>query len=150
MGNVGPAPGRAGGGRLQGGAGTATPPVHAAAKAKKASAPDDDFARAPSDSSPAPAAAAPAPTPPASAREEEKASRRADAKTETRPAGESPVARADRLYAEGRWSEAAGAYRELLRRDPRNADAPRWRQRLATAEAALAPQAPPAASAPAP
>ncbi|HVZ89003.1 MAG TPA: hypothetical protein VHG72_18685, partial [Polyangia bacterium] len=54
-------------------------------------------------------------------------------------AGESPVARADRLFGQGRWADAARAYRELLRRDPHNADAARWRQRLAAAEAALAP-----------
>lgn len=51
---------------------------------------------------------------------------------------ETPVAHADRLFSEGRWAEAAAAYRDLLRRDPRNADAGRWRQRLAAAEAALA------------
>ena len=150
--NAEPAPGTVGGARLEGGSGAATPPLHAAAKAKKASAPDDDFAQAPAASASAPAAAPPAsasPAPPAAAREEEKKSRRADAKSETKPAGESPVARADRLYAEGRWAEAARAYRELLRHDPRNADAARWRQRLAAAEAELAPAAPPAATAPA-
>src|SRR5262249_54389322 len=42
--------------------------------------------------------------------------------------------RADRLFAEGRWGEAAEAYRELLRRDPRNDDAERWRRRLIAAE----------------
>jgi anti-sigma factor RsiW len=56
---------------------------------------------------------------------------------------ESPVALADRLFSQGRWAEAAVAYRELLRRDPRNADAARWRQRLAAAESALAPTAAP-------
>ncbi|HVT08758.1 MAG TPA: zf-HC2 domain-containing protein [Polyangia bacterium] len=49
---------------------------------------------------------------------------------------ESPVARADRLFAQSRWVEAAVAYRELLRDDPRNAEAPRWRQRLTACEAA--------------
>jgi hypothetical protein len=146
---AGPAPARAGGGRLQGGSGASAPPVHAAAK-KKASAGDDDFAHAPAAAAePAPAAPPPAPAAPAAAREEEKESRRADTKTESKPAGESPVARADRLYAEGRWAEAARAYRELLRRDPRNTDAPRWRQRLTAAEAAIAPESPAAATAPA-
>jgi hypothetical protein len=129
------------------------PPVHAAAKAKKASAAsaaDEEFARPPAAAPSAPAPAPPAPAAPAAVREEEKESRRADAKTDSKPAGESPVAHADRLFAEGRWAEAARAYRELLRRDPRNTDAPRWRQRLAAAEAEIAPAAPPAATAPAP
>ena len=82
---------------------------------------------------------------------EAKEARRSDAKTEAKPAPtESPIARADRLFSEGRWAEAARAFRELLRRDPRNADAARWRQRLAAAEAAIAPEAPAAATAPAP
>jgi hypothetical protein len=50
-------------------------------------------------------------------------------------AAETAVQRADRLFAEGRWIEAAAAYRELLRGDPRNGDADRWRKRLAMAQA---------------
>ena len=42
--------------------------------------------------------------------------------------------RADRLFTEGRWSEAVAAYRELLRNDPSNPDAKRWRDRLVAAE----------------
>ena len=38
--------------------------------------------------------------------------------------------RADRLFAEGHWNEAAAAYRELLRREPHSGDADRWRRRL--------------------
>jgi hypothetical protein len=53
------------------------------------------------------------------------------ARKETNPA----VVRADRLFTDERWTLAAAAYRELIRRDPRNADAGRWRQRLAAAEA---------------
>jgi hypothetical protein len=49
-------------------------------------------------------------------------------------AAETPVQRADRLFAEGRWMEAASAYRTLLRDDPKNGDADRWRKRLALAE----------------
>lgn len=49
---------------------------------------------------------------------------------------ESPVARADRLFAQRRWTQAAIAYRELLRDDPHSPDAARWRQRLAACEAA--------------
>jgi hypothetical protein len=44
------------------------------------------------------------------------------------------VQRADRLFGQGQWAEAAAAYRQLINRDPRNADAPRWRQRLVAAE----------------
>jgi len=47
---------------------------------------------------------------------------------------ESLAQRADRLYAEGRWAEAVEAYRELLRQDPRNDDAARWRRLLVAAE----------------
>jgi hypothetical protein len=147
--DTGSAPGRAGGGHLQGGAGSAAPSAHVAAKAKKVSAPGDDFAGAPAASASAPAPRPTSPPAPAAAREEAKEARRSDAKAESKPEGESPVARADRLYAEGRWAEAVRAYRELLRRDPRNGDAPRWRQRLATAEAQIAPEAPAAATAPA-
>ena len=105
--------------------------------------------------------AAPAPPPPASAPiaakrdRDEAASEEAMADEEAPVArskkesdksarkAETPVARADRLFSEGRWAEAAAAYRDLLRHDPRNADAGRWRQRLAAAEAALAPAPPP-------
>lgn len=41
--------------------------------------------------------------------------------------------RADRLFAEERWVEAVAAYRELLTRAPKHADAARWRQRLSLA-----------------
>jgi hypothetical protein len=102
-------------------------------------------------------AAAPAPPPPASAPMRAKRDRAEAASEEAmadeeapvarskkesdksaRKPPETPVAHADRLFSEGRWAEAAAAYRDLLRRDPRNADAGRWRQRLAAAEAALA------------
>ena len=51
-------------------------------------------------------------------------------------AHETLLQRADRLFADGRWAEAAAAYRELLRRDPSNDDADRWRRRLVAAESA--------------
>jgi hypothetical protein len=104
-------------------------------------------------SAPAPAASAPAPPPPVFApppsahgkggesyEEDVPVARDADSKTEKKKAGgkanatETPAQRADRLFSEGRWSEAAAAYRELLRRDPRNDDAERWRRRLVAAE----------------
>jgi hypothetical protein len=50
-------------------------------------------------------------------------------------ANDSLLQRAERLFAEGRWAEAAALYKELLRRDPRNEDAERWRRRLVAAEA---------------
>jgi hypothetical protein len=50
-------------------------------------------------------------------------------------APEALIQRADRFYAEGRWNEAATAYRELLRIDPSNAAAGRWRQRFSLAQA---------------
>jgi anti-sigma factor RsiW len=101
-------------------------------------------------------AAAPAPPPPASApmaakRDRDEAASEGAMADEEAPVArskkesdksarkaETPVAHADRLFSEGRWAEAAAAYRDLLRRDPRHADAGRWRQRLAAAEAALA------------
>jgi hypothetical protein len=51
-------------------------------------------------------------------------------------AGETLVQRADRLFAEGRWADAAAVYRELLRREPRSDDAARWRRQLVAAESA--------------
>jgi len=54
-------------------------------------------------------------------------------------AAEPPAVRADRLFAQRRWAEAALAYRDLLRDDPHNPDAPRWRQRLAACQAAAPP-----------
>jgi Putative zinc-finger len=60
-----------------------------------------------------------------------KASKR---KAATDEPAETPVQRADRLFAKARWAEAAVAYRRLLQHEPDSADAPRWRQRLAVAE----------------
>jgi hypothetical protein len=57
--------------------------------------------------------------------------------TKSKASADTAAERANRLFTDGRWAEAAAAYRELLRRDPNNADAPRWRQRMAVAEAAL-------------
>jgi hypothetical protein len=132
------------------GAGAAPPPVHA--KAKKASSASDDLdqlGRGPAAASaPAPAPArpqAPHAAPAASVADS------ADAKSETsaapRPIAESPVARADRLFTQGQWAAAARAYRDLLRHDPNNSDAARWRRRLAASEAATV--QPPAAASPA-
>jgi anti-sigma factor RsiW len=60
------------------------------------------------------------------------------------PRAETLVQRADRLFTDGRWVEAAVAYRDLLRQQPNAPDAGRWRQRLVAAEAATATGRPPA------
>jgi len=140
-------------GRLAGGAGP--PPAPARAKAKKVEMPlEMPSATADLDRGPAPAA--PAPPPPraapraASESTADKAEKKSVSRAESKPAAESPVARADRLFAQGQWAAAARAYRELLRGDPNNGDAARWRQRLAAAEEAASAQAPAAAPAAAP
>jgi len=118
---------RAGGAGVPGGAAGPPPAAHAGPKMKKAAEPEDEMESATTgeeqDSAPARAA------------QTEKG--KAPAKDD-KPAARSPVAQADRLFAEGRWAEAARAYRELLRSDPRNADAGRWKQRLTAAEAEMA------------
>jgi len=104
---------------------------------REAALEDEDVAGTPSPGASgagAPRAAAPRAAP-AAAAGAKKAKASADA--------ESPVARADRLFAQRRWAEAAVAYRDLLREDPRSPDASRWRQRLAACQAAAAPVAAP-------
>jgi hypothetical protein len=78
------------------------------------------------DAAPAPAPAEPAPAPPAEAKS-------SAGRGKGSGAAETLVQRADRLFTEGRWADAAAAYRELLRNDPRNSEADRWRRRLAVA-----------------
>ncbi len=56
---------------------------------------------------------------------------------------ETLVQRADRLFTQGRWAEAAIAYRDLLRQQPSSPEAERWRRRLAAARAAIATDRPP-------
>ena len=132
-------------------AGAAPPPVHAAAKAKKVEMPSDldNLDRGPAAASaPAPARPQAPPAAPA-ASVADKADAKSEPRAESKPVAESPVARADRLFAQGQWAAAARAYRELLRRDPNNGDAARWRQRLAASEEAASAQAPAAAPAPA-
>ena len=74
---------------------------------------------------------------PAAAADEESEEPLADrVSSKGKASAETAVERANRLFTEGRWAEAAAAYRELLRRDPNNSEAARWRQRLAAAEAA--------------
>ena len=132
-------------------AGAAPPPAHA--KAKKTDMPSEEgnLDRGPAGAStPAPAAPrsqAPAAAPAASVAD--KTDAKSEVRAESKPSAETPVARADRLFAQGQWAAAARAYRELLRRDPNNGDAARWRQRLAASEEAASAQAPATTSAPA-
>jgi Putative zinc-finger len=142
---------RGSGGPAASGASAAPPAAHAG-KAKKAEPPpgaDLDGAPAASASTAASApvpAPAPAPAVPGAEAEEGRRSDKRDTKSEAKSSAESPVARADRLFAEGHWAAAARAYRDLLRHDPNNADAARWRQRLAASQDAASAQAPAAAS----
>jgi len=123
----------------------------------KRAAPPPTTASAPAPAASAPAmAAAPPPAPPAQQQTKSRprrdqsapasddgawAAESADAKEEKKQsagnkgnANETLVQRADRLFSEGRWNEAAAAYRELLRREPHSGDADRWRRRLTVAE----------------
>jgi len=137
------APPRGSGGHLAAGAAPPAVQAQAKAKAKKAEMPSqiDDLDRGTAASAPAPAAA-----PPAEATEVRKADAKSETRAESKPVAESPVARADRLFAQGQWAAAARSYRNLLRRDPRNGDAARWRRRLAASEEAASARAPAAAS----
>jgi anti-sigma factor RsiW len=125
------------------------------AEARSAAAPAASAPMAPPPSAPAVAAEAPAAYAKKAKRERASELKEAEGQTAATPiAGsraddkptanasrvgggppEALIARADRFYAEGRWSEAAAAYRELLRLDPNNAVAGRWRQRLTVAQA---------------
>jgi hypothetical protein len=120
------------------GGGVPASPAPAGARAK--AAPSRDRA----EGNAAATAAPPANAPRAKRRAEEESDEQPlEGNDEASSAGEpgredgTSVARADRLFAAGHWVEAANAYRELLRRDPRNPDAPRWRKRLAAAQAAV-------------
>jgi hypothetical protein len=107
------------------------PAASAAAARKKSGSDSSPFAEpAPPRGAPPPASAFAAP-PPARAQ-----SAPAHEKVEAARAPETLAQRAERLFTEARWTEAAVAYRDLLRQEPRSADAPRWRQRLGVAEQA--------------
>jgi subtilisin family serine protease len=60
---------------------------------------------------------------------------------------ETLLQRADRLFTQGRWAEAAIAYRDLLRLQPNSPSAERWRRRLSAARTAVATGRPPPPSA---
>jgi len=70
-----------------------------------------------------------------------------EAELDERAAHETLLQRADRLFTQGRWAEAAIAYRDLLRLQPNSPSADRWRRRLAAARAAVATGRPPPPSA---
>jgi len=159
-----PAPAKAGGagsrlgGYGAGGGGGGKVADRSVAKERPAPAAPAPRVAEPAAAPPAAAAMPPPPAPEPAARHEveksEKKAKRAPAAADeesaaapapregtmagkSKPSAETAVARANRLFTEGRWAEAAAAYRELLRRDPNNSEAARWRQRLAVAEAAL-------------
>jgi anti-sigma factor RsiW len=115
---------------------------------KKAEAKAEPYAAA------APAAAAPAPKPapvavasnapsksqPAQGQSQLKDAEKSrvvqkQAKADDADSEEALTRRADQLFAQRRWSEAIAAYRELLRRYPRDDAEPRWRTRLKEAQA---------------
>ncbi len=101
----------------------------------------------------APAPAAPPPAPASAPAVVSRARSRAEEPESESGADESAAARetlaqrAERLYTQGRWAEAAVAYRDLLRQQPNSPDAERWRRRLAAARAAVATGRPPSPSA---
>lgn len=104
--------------------------------------------RASRSSGAAPAPAAPPPAPAAAPVAASRAPARAE-EAESGSVADEPVARetlaqrAERLFTQGRWAEAAVAYRDLLRQQPNSPDAERWRRRLAAARAAVATGRPP-------
>lgn len=139
----------------------APPPAPARPKVARKQMSDDVMEGAVNRAAPAPAAAPAAEPSYAEERDEEAPAKRkaapaadtkAEAKKEARekdaPAPyEAPARKADELYAAQRWSEAAAAYADLLRRFPTADQAPRWRTRLATAQREVAPATRPAAKA---
>jgi hypothetical protein len=64
-------------------------------------------------------------------------SRRAKAKKDSLSPFEEQVQKADRLFTAGRWSDAASAYRELLRLYPQHQGVAGWKGRLRACEQAL-------------
>jgi hypothetical protein len=123
--------------------GSASPPPAAAPRPAAAPPPAPALPpsppRPPSRSRGAPSAAEAAPATEAVA-EPTRAPAEADreAKPEPSPSLADLVRRADRLYTDGRWAEAAAAYRELLRRFPSHEDVAVWKRRLEAATRASA------------
>lgn len=95
-----------------------------------------------------PAPAAPEPAPAAAPVAATRARHRGEeADLDEQVAQETLLQRADRLFTQGRWAEAAIAYRDLLRLQPNSPSADRWRRRLSAARAAVATGRPPPPSA---
>jgi hypothetical protein len=59
---------------------------------------------------------------------------RAARQKEAAPSLEALVRKAEQLFAAGRWTEAAAAYRDLLRRFPDADPAAQWRARVVQAQ----------------
>ncbi|HZL16768.1 MAG TPA: hypothetical protein VFG23_03365 [Polyangia bacterium] len=124
------------------GSGSGAPAATTASNAQAKAAPREQSEK----DSPSPRASAPPPANAPRARQAESVNEEDERALDDRDAAPrrekdrrdaAPVARADHLFEAGRWVEAANAYRELLRRDPHNPDAARWRKRLAAAQAAM-------------
>lgn len=108
----------------------APPASEPRAKAKKSAA-LEDMADEVADSAPLHSVAA------------EKEADRADKKGVTRPEGlQERVRKADKLYEEKKWAQAATAYSALLVEAPSHPNAPTWRKRLYVAERAAKGQPP--------
>jgi hypothetical protein len=89
---------------------------------------------------PAPAAAQPAPPrpPPAAVAEPPLADREAPVKAKKASSSyDELLRRADRAFSDGRWTDAATAYRELVRRFPADRNLAAWKARLFSCEQAL-------------
>lgn len=130
------APGKA---ILDDGVSSAAPPPAAARAAVPSAEPP-----APREAKKAKAQAAPsiAPSAPASASKTPSAAPSSERASAAQAPASDPVPllvdRAEKLMVARRFSEAAAAYRELLRRFPGHVSVPAWRKRLATADAAAA------------
>lgn len=125
-------------------------PARAPASPAPAAAPTRDHARASADA----VARTYAQPPPVRAGDdelkEERASKAALPAAEAGHAVADEARRADRLYAAQSWSAAAQAYRTLLARYPRHADAAKWRARMEQAMLADGPTRPPSTTPAAP
>jgi hypothetical protein len=100
-----------------------SPPPAASAPARAATPASKDTRRREMEEEMAPAESAAQPAERQQAREKAPAGKGG-------PSLEESAKKADRLFADGAWSAAAAAYRDLLDRFPTYKDAPKWRERL--------------------
>ena len=110
-----------------------------AKKTKRAPALEDQLESAPQESVRAPERAkAQAPMPPASpaARAEAPADKKKVSENKDSISLEERVRKAEKLFAEKKWAEAAAAFRTLIAQAPSHSAVKTWRERLATAEGA--------------